>query len=95
MGLINGVVGLENVKDAGLWSSKLSRAHGDQERSVEKLDQYAKPARCSHNKLPISTSMKCEGDRTPQDVSGMHFFSPANVMKLCEIVRAEKTARTR
>ena len=28
----------------------------------------------------------------PQDVLGMHFFSPANVMKLLEIVRAEKTA---
>jgi 3-hydroxyacyl-CoA dehydrogenase len=28
----------------------------------------------------------------PQDVLGMHFFSPANVMKLCEIVRGGKTA---
>jgi len=28
----------------------------------------------------------------PQDVLGMHFFSPANVMKLLEVVRAEKTA---
>lgn len=30
--------------------------------------------------------------RRPQDVIGMHFFSPANVMKLLEVVRAEKTA---
>jgi 3-hydroxyacyl-CoA dehydrogenase len=29
----------------------------------------------------------------PQDVVGMHFFSPANVMKLLEVVRAEKTAK--
>ncbi|MCP4295256.1 MAG: 3-hydroxyacyl-CoA dehydrogenase, partial [Proteobacteria bacterium] len=28
----------------------------------------------------------------PQDVVGTHFFSPANIMKLLEIVRAEKTA---
>ena len=28
----------------------------------------------------------------PEDVIGMHFFSPANVMKLCEVVRGEKTA---
>ncbi len=35
----------------------------------------------------IATSTK-----RPQDVLGMHFFSPANVMKLCEIVRADKTA---
>jgi len=30
--------------------------------------------------------------KRPQDVLGLHFFSPANVMKLLEIVRAEKTA---
>jgi 3-hydroxyacyl-CoA dehydrogenase len=30
--------------------------------------------------------------KRPQDVIGLHFFSPANVMKLLEIVRAEKTA---
>ncbi|TIO08070.1 3-hydroxyacyl-CoA dehydrogenase NAD-binding domain-containing protein [Mesorhizobium sp.] len=37
------------------------------------------------NEIAASTSR-------PQDVVGMHFFSPANVMKLLEIVRAEKTA---
>ncbi|PBB16335.1 3-hydroxyacyl-CoA dehydrogenase NAD-binding domain-containing protein [Mesorhizobium sp. WSM4313] len=37
------------------------------------------------NEIAASTSRR-------QDVLGMHFFSPANVMKLLEIVRAEKTA---
>ncbi|GLS39853.1 3-hydroxyacyl-CoA dehydrogenase [Mesorhizobium tianshanense] len=37
------------------------------------------------NEIAASTSR-------PQDVVGMHFFSPANVMKLLEIVRAERTA---
>ncbi|MFB9982097.1 3-hydroxyacyl-CoA dehydrogenase NAD-binding domain-containing protein [Mesorhizobium kowhaii] len=37
------------------------------------------------NEISASTSR-------PQDVLGLHFFSPANVMKLLEIVRAEKTA---
>jgi 3-hydroxyacyl-CoA dehydrogenase len=31
--------------------------------------------------------------RRPQDVIGTHFFSPANVMKLLEVVRGEKTAK--
>lgn len=31
--------------------------------------------------------------KRPQDVIGMHFFSPANVMRLLEIVRGEKTAK--
>ena len=30
--------------------------------------------------------------KRPEDVVGMHFFSPANVMKLLEVVRGEKTA---
>jgi len=30
----------------------------------------------------------------PQDVIGMHFFSPANVMRLLEVVRGEKTSAT-
>ncbi len=30
--------------------------------------------------------------KRPEDVLGMHFFSPANVMKLLEVVRGEKTA---
>ena len=33
-----------------------------------------------------------EATQRPQDVLGMHFFSPANVMRLLEVVRGEKTA---
>ena len=37
------------------------------------------------NKIAAST-------KRPEDVIGMHFFSPANVMKLCEIVRSDSTS---
>ena len=31
--------------------------------------------------------------KRPQDVVGMHFFSPANVMKLLEVIRGAKTGK--
>jgi 3-hydroxyacyl-CoA dehydrogenase len=59
----------------------------------EKLDQYAKPgAVLASNTSYLNIDEIAKVTKRPQDVLGMHFFSPANVMKLCEIVRAEKTA---
>ena len=58
-----------------------------------KLDQYAKPgAVLASNTSYLNIDEIAKETKRPQDVLGMHFFSPANVMKLCEIVRAAKTA---
>jgi 3-hydroxyacyl-CoA dehydrogenase len=58
-----------------------------------KLDQYAKPgAVLASNTSYLDVNAIAAMTKRPQDVLGMHFFSPANVMKLCEIVRGEKTA---
>ncbi len=58
-----------------------------------KLDQFAKPgAVLASNTSYLNINAIAAVTKRPQDVLGMHFFSPANVMKLCEIVRAEKTA---
>jgi 3-hydroxyacyl-CoA dehydrogenase len=57
------------------------------------LDKYAKPgAVLASNTSYLNINEIAAVTKRPQDVLGMHFFSPANVMKLCEIVRAEKTA---
>ena len=48
----------------------------------------ATPRRSTSTRSPSFT-------KRPQDVIGMHFFSPANVMKLLEVVRGEKTAQGR
>ncbi|MGB3489501.1 MAG: 3-hydroxyacyl-CoA dehydrogenase NAD-binding domain-containing protein [Xanthobacteraceae bacterium] len=93
MGLINGVVGLENVKDADLIIEAVFETMAIKKEVFTALDKYAKPgAVLASNTSYLNINEIAAVTKRPQDVLGMHFFSPANVMKLCEIVRAEKTA---
>ena len=57
-----------------------------------KLDEICKPARFCQQYLTLDVDEIASVTKRPQDVIGTHFFSPANVMKLLEIVRGEKTA---
>ena len=60
----------------------------------EKLDAVMKPgAILATNTSTLDVDKIASFTRRPQDVVGMHFFSPANVMKLLEVVRGEKTAK--
>ncbi|WP_315775505.1 MULTISPECIES: 3-hydroxyacyl-CoA dehydrogenase NAD-binding domain-containing protein [unclassified Bradyrhizobium] len=93
MALIDGKVGLENVKDADLVIEAVFETMAVKKEVFGKLDQYAKPgAVLASNTSYLNIDAIAAETSRPQDVLGMHFFSPANVMKLCEIVRAEKTA---
>ncbi|QIL71086.1 3-hydroxyacyl-CoA dehydrogenase [Diaphorobacter sp. HDW4B] len=57
------------------------------------LDQICKPgAILATNTSRLDINSIAAVTQRPQDVVGLHFFSPANVMKLLEIVRADKTA---
>jgi len=57
------------------------------------LDRIAKPgAILATNTSALDIDEIASATRRPQDVIGLHFFSPANVMKLLEIVRADHTA---
>ena len=93
MALIDGKVGLENVKDADLVIEAVFETMAVKKEVFGKLDQYAKPgAVLASNTSYLNIDEIAKMTKRPQDVLGMHFFSPANVMKLCEIVRAAKTA---
>jgi len=93
MALINGVVGIENVGDADLVIEAVFETMAVKKEVFGKLDQYAKPgAVLASNTSYLNIDEIAKSTSRPQDVLGMHFFSPANVMKLCEIVRADKTA---
>jgi 3-hydroxyacyl-CoA dehydrogenase len=93
MALITGVVGLENVKDADLIIEAVFETMAVKKEVFTALDAYAKPgAVLASNTSYLNIDEIAKVTKRPQDVLGMHFFSPANVMKLCEIVRADKTA---
>ena len=58
-----------------------------------RLDSIAKPgAILASNTSYLDIDEIAAVTKRPQDVVGMHFFSPANVMKLLEVVRGAKTA---
>ena len=58
-----------------------------------RLDKVAKPgALLASNTSYLSIDEIAAATTRPGDVLGMHFFSPANIMKLLEVVRGEKTA---
>ena len=59
----------------------------------EKLDEVIKPgAILASNTSALNLDQIANFTKRPQDVIGLHFFSPANVMRLLEIVRGAKTA---
>jgi 3-hydroxyacyl-CoA dehydrogenase len=58
-----------------------------------KLDAAMKPgALLLTNSSAIDTDIMADVTKRPQDVAGAHFFAPANVMKLCEVVRGTKSS---
>jgi len=58
-----------------------------------KLDEVCRPgAILATNSSSLDINLIAMATTRPQDVCGLHFFSPANVMKLLEIVRADKSA---
>ena len=68
----------------------------DLKKSVfERLDGVAKPgAILASNTSYLDIDEIAAKTKRPEDVLGMHFFSPANVMRLLEIVRGAKTSKS-
>ncbi len=59
------------------------------------LDQIAKEGTIlATNTSALNVDEIADETKRPEDVIGLHFFSPANVMRLLEIVRGEKTSKS-
>jgi 3-hydroxyacyl-CoA dehydrogenase len=67
---------------------------GVKEAVFKELDRVMKPgAILASNTSTLDVNKIASFTRRPEDVVGLHFFSPANVMKLLEVVRGAKTAK--
>jgi 3-hydroxyacyl-CoA dehydrogenase len=67
---------------------------GVKRQVFEKLDQMMRPgAILASNTSALNIDEIAAFTRRPQDVIGLHFFSPANVMRLLEIVRGARTGK--
>jgi 3-hydroxyacyl-CoA dehydrogenase len=94
MALLTPVLSYDALKDADLIIEAVFEEIGVKEQVFKTLDEVAKPgAILASNTSTLDVNKIASFTKRPQDVLGMHFFSPANVMKLLEVVRGEKTAK--
>jgi 3-hydroxyacyl-CoA dehydrogenase len=93
MGLIAGAVGLDAVGDADVVIEAVFEEMHLKKRVFADLDRMAKPgALLATNTSTLDVDEIARSTARPQDVVGTHFFSPANVMRLLEIVRGAASA---
>lgn len=92
MARITPKVGLENAKDADIVIEAVFEEMALKKTVFGTLDKVAKPgAVLASNTSYLDIDQIAASTSRPGDVLGMHFFSPANVMKLLEIVRGKAT----
>ena len=93
LGFVTGAVGMEAAADADIIVEAAFEDMGVKAEIFGALDRIAKPgAILATNTSYLDVNAIAETTSRPQDVVGLHFFSPANVMRLLEIVRGAKTA---
>jgi 3-hydroxyacyl-CoA dehydrogenase len=91
---ITGTLSYDDIKGADLIIEAVFEDLQVKKQVFEKLDQVAKSgAILASNTSTLDLNKIADFTRRPQDVIGLHFFSPANVSKLLEIVRGAKTAK--
>jgi 3-hydroxyacyl-CoA dehydrogenase len=93
MALIKGVTELEAVGAADFVIEAVFEEMGLKKRVFADLDRVAKAgAVLATNTSTLDVDEIARATTRPQDVLGTHFFSPANVMRLLEIVRGAATS---
>src|SRR5712692_3689205 len=93
VGLIQGSLDLAEIGTADLVIEAVFEEMEVKKEVFARLDKIAKPgAILATNTSRLDVDEIAAVTKRPRDVLGMHFFSPANVMRLLEVVRADATA---
>jgi 3-hydroxyacyl-CoA dehydrogenase len=93
MALLTPSLTLDDLADCDLVIEAVYESMDVKKEVFGKLDIICKPgAILASNTSYLDIDEIAASTSRPQDVVGMHFFSPANVMKLLEVVRGDKTA---
>jgi len=94
MALLTTTLSYDDIKDADMVIEAVFEEMGVKESVFKQLDAVMKPgAILASNTSTLDVNQIASFTKRPQDVVGMHFFSPANVMKLLEVVRGAKTGK--
>jgi len=93
MGLLTPTLSLDDLADCDLIIEAVFENMDVKKDIFGRLDRIAKPgAILASNTSYLDINEIAASTSRPQDVVGLHFFSPANIMKLLEVVRGAKTA---
>jgi 3-hydroxyacyl-CoA dehydrogenase len=94
MALLQTTLSYDDLGSADLVIEAVFEDIGVKETVFKQLDRVMKPgAILASNTSTLDVDKIASFTNRPQDVVGLHFFSPANVMKLLEVVRGAKTAK--
>ena len=94
MSLLTGSLALEDLADSDLVIEAVFENMDVKKEVFGKLDRIVKQgAILATNTSALNIDEIATAVKRPEAVIGLHFFSPANVMKLLEVVRADKTSK--
>jgi 3-hydroxyacyl-CoA dehydrogenase len=94
IGRIRGVTRYDELGDVDLVIEAVFEEMSVKHDVFRELDRVCKPgAILATNTSTLDVDEIAAATKRPEDVIGLHFFSPANIMRLLEIVRGEKTSK--
>ncbi|WP_370690628.1 3-hydroxyacyl-CoA dehydrogenase NAD-binding domain-containing protein [Parvibaculum sp.] len=94
MGLLKGSLDMNDLADSDLVIEAVFENMDVKKQVFTKLDAIVKPgAILATNTSALNIDEIATAVKRPEAVIGLHFFSPANVMRLLEVVRADKTSK--